>query len=56
MKKDYENGRFAVGFRNNHVDERLKGKSANVSLDVYLKGNMNEKANATVRLKVTTIP
>ena len=56
MKKDYENGRFAVGFRNNHVDESLKGKSANVSLDVYLKGNMNEKANATVRLKVTTIP
>ena len=51
----YGNGEFALGFANNTVDERLKGKTVTVTLNIFLKGNEIQKANTTAKLKVTIL-
>lgn len=49
------NGEFALGFANNTVDERLKGKTVTVTLNIFMKGNETAKANTTAKLKVTIL-
>ena len=50
---DYENGRYAIGFKDGAVPAKLT--SANISLNVWLEGNETAKANASVKVKLSII-
>jgi len=52
---DYENGRFAIGFRNGKVDTSLVGKTVTLNLNVFLEGNRTTKANTTAKVKLTIL-
>lgn len=50
---DYGNVQYAIGFRNGKVPGKLT--TANISLNVWLKGNETAKANASVKVKISII-
>ena len=47
--KDYGNGVYSIGYRDNRISV---DKTKTVKLSVFLKGNTTDKANATVSVKV----
>ena len=57
---DYENGEFALAFKDGTVNSNLMGRKVTVSLDVFLEGNetvyaVKPKANGTLKLKASIV-
>ena len=56
---DYENGEFAIGYKDGIVHSSLIGKKASttvtVTLNIVLEGNETGKANTTAKVKLTVV-
>ena len=51
----YGNGEFAIGFAADKEDKSIEGKTITLNVNVFLEGNVTEKVNTTVKLKLTIV-